>query len=132
MNSNIYLGGIEQLEKQLAFQEKGESVPGTGQVTPATISKSLYDRVLNRQAGKNNLFKIPTSRLSTTRKTGVVKDTNEDEEQDENVESDKSHSKIKFVNGPGRSQFEGLDEVPEVKSLRRSSKPKYVTIERHR
>ncbi|XP_016840266.1 mucin-5AC isoform X1 [Nasonia vitripennis] len=124
-------GGIEQLEKQLAFQEKGESAQGTGHVTPATISKSLYDRVLNRQSGKNNLFKIPTSRLSTTRKTEEVKDTNEDEEQDEKIENDRSRSKVKFVNGPGRSQFEGLDEVPEVKSLRRSNKPKYVTIERH-
>ncbi|OXU22575.1 hypothetical protein TSAR_016652 [Trichomalopsis sarcophagae] len=124
-------GGIEQLEKQLAFQEKGESAQGTGQVTPATISKSLYDRVLNRQSGKNNLFKIPTSRLSTTRKTEEVKDTNEDEEQDEKIENDRSRSKVKFVNGPGRSQFEGLDEVPEVKSLRRYNKPKYVTIERH-
>lgn len=117
------------------MQEKspsGESVQGNGQVTPATISKSLYERVLSRQSGKNNLFRIAPSRLSPTRKTDEIKNTEEDDEQGGKVINDKTTSTAKFVNGPGRSQFDGLDEVPEVKSLRRSSKPKYVTIERHR
>lgn len=35
-----------------------------------------------------------------------------------------------FANGPGGAQFEGLDDVPEVKNLRRLQKPQYVTIER--
>ncbi|KOX79324.1 Acidic mammalian chitinase, partial [Melipona quadrifasciata] len=95
-------GGIEQLEKQLLLQDKhpeSESGARSGNenATPATISRSLYERVLNRQAGKI------TSRQSTN--------TNR-------------------ANGPGSAQFEGLDELPEVKGLRRSQKPQYVTIER--
>lgn len=96
-------GGIEQLEKQLLLQDKNsnESSASSGgeSATPATISRTLYERVLNRQAGK------VTSRQKASTNTN-------------------------FANGPGRAQFEGLEEVPEVKGLRRSQKPKYVTIER--
>lgn len=96
-------GGIEQLEKQLLLQDKNsnESLANSGgeSATPATISRTLYERVLNRQAGK------VTSRQRSSANTN-------------------------FANGPGRAQFEGLEEVPEVKGLRRSQKPKYVTIER--
>lgn len=96
-------GGIEQLEKQLLLQDKNsnESSASSGgeSATPATISRTLYERVLNRQAGK------VTSRQRASMNTN-------------------------FANGPGRAQFEGLEEVPEVKGLRRSQKPKYVTIER--
>ncbi|XP_043798177.1 mucin-12 isoform X3 [Apis laboriosa] len=96
-------GGIEQLEKQLLLQDKNsnESSANSGgeSATPATISRTLYERVLNRQAGK------VTSRQRSSTNTN-------------------------FANGPGRAQFEGLEEVPEVKGLRRSQKPKYVTIER--
>lgn len=96
-------GGLEQLEKQLLLQDKNsnESSASSGgeSATPATISRTLYERVLNRQAGK------VTSRQRASTNTN-------------------------FANGPGRAQFEGLEEVPEVKGLRRSQKPKYVTIER--
>ncbi|XP_043513826.1 mucin-5AC-like isoform X1 [Frieseomelitta varia] len=90
-------GGIEQLEKQLLLQDKNPenesgAKSGNENATPATISRSLYERVLSRQAGKI------TSRQR--------------------------------ANGPGSAQFEGLDELPEVKGLRRSQKPQYVTIER--
>lgn len=121
------------MEKQLALQEKnsGSDIQGDGQVTPATISKSLYERVLSRQGGKNNLFGIPNSRLSSRRKN--VEPETVDENDDEDVEEEEEAStKVKFVNGPGKSQFEGLDQVPEIKGLRRSNKPKYVTIERQR
>ena len=92
---------------------------------------------MNRQSTKSNLFRLPSTRVpSSTRKTIEVETDEDDEEEEEEVEEkivkDKSVSRLKFVNGPGRSQFEGLDEVPEVKGLRRSNKPKYVTIERHR
>lgn len=95
-------GGIEQLEKQLLFQDKNaDTTSGSKNVTPATISRSLYERVLNRQASKiasqHPVF---------------------------------SSSEISYVNGPGRAQFEGLDEIPEVKNLRQ--KHQYVTIERSR
>ncbi|KYM94104.1 Chitotriosidase-1, partial [Cyphomyrmex costatus] len=94
--------GIEELEKQLLFQEKNvDTKSGSESVTPATISRSLYERVLNRQ----------TNRISNHR-------------------SVLSSSEISYVNGPGRAQFEGLDDIPEVKNLRRSQKPQYVTIER--
>ncbi|XP_063989734.1 mucin-2 isoform X2 [Diachasmimorpha longicaudata] len=102
-------GGIEQLEKQLHLQEKtsGDTTEGN-LATPATISRSLYERVLNRQATK--LFGGATG-----------KDTKQ-----------VANSRGSFQNGPGRSQFEGLDEVPEVKSLRRTNKHQYVTIARQR
>uniref|UniRef100_A0ABD2XD38 chitinase n=1 Tax=Trichogramma kaykai TaxID=54128 RepID=A0ABD2XD38_9HYME len=120
-------GGIEQLEKQLAIQEKG-SADQVNDQTPPTISKSLYDRVLSQQSSKKNYFNAKTLNDRT------VKFSKEDPEELESVEEEKivrNKSRSKFMNGPGRTQFEGLDEVPEVKSLRRSSKPKYVTIERH-
>ncbi|XP_018378075.1 PREDICTED: uncharacterized threonine-rich GPI-anchored glycoprotein PJ4664.02-like [Trachymyrmex cornetzi] len=95
-------GGIEELEKQLLFQEKNsDTKSGSESVTPATISRSLYERVLNRQ----------TNRIGNHRPV-------------------LSSSETSYVNGPGRAQFEGLDDIPEVKSLRRSQKPQYVTIER--
>ncbi|KAM0733221.1 Acidic mammalian chitinase [Formica fusca] len=95
-------GGIEHLEKQLLFQEKNFDVRSDSEsVTPATISRSLYERVLSRQANKLG-----------------------------NSRPEPSSSETSYVNGPGRAQFEGLDDIPEVKSLRRSQKPEYVTIER--
>ncbi|XP_025262174.1 mucin-3A isoform X2 [Camponotus floridanus] len=95
-------GGIEQLEKQLLFQEKNSGLKSDiANVTPTTISRSLYERVLNRQT-TNKLSNKPVL----------------------------SSSETSYVNGPGRAQFEGLDDIPEVKNLRRSQKPQYVTIER--
>ncbi|XP_050466044.1 serine-rich adhesin for platelets-like [Cataglyphis hispanica] len=95
-------GGIEHLEKQLLLQEKNSDIRSDSEsVTPATISRSLYERVLSRQANK----------LGNSRPVS-------------------SSSETSYVNGPGRAQFEGLDDIPEVKSLRRSQKPQYVTIER--
>lgn len=78
------------------------------------------------------MFGLPAARLPSSRKTGEVQDDEDQELEEEKVVSTKSSTRIKSVNGPGRSQFEGLDEVPEVVSLRRTNKPKYVTIERHR
>lgn len=96
------LGGIEQLEKQLLLQEKSsDTTSGSANVTPAAISRSLYERVLNRQ----------TNKVASQRPV-------------------LSSSETSYVNGPGRAQFEGLDDIPEVKNLRRSQKPQYVTIER--
>lgn len=90
------------MEKQLLLQEKNSDArSGSESVTPATISRSLYERVLNRQA----------SRISNQRPI-------------------LSSSETSYVNGPGRAQFEGLDDIPEVKNLRRAEKPQYVTIER--
>ena len=110
-----------------------------GQTTPTTISKTLYERVLSQQSSKKNVFGGSNARLSSNKKLDKLEDEdpeNSDSDADA-AESDKiiknnNDAKNKFVNGPGRTQFEGLDEVPEVKSLRRSTKPKYVTIERHR
>ncbi|XP_076757244.1 uncharacterized protein LOC143427196 [Xylocopa sonorina] len=96
-------GGLEELEKQLLLQEKNteDTVNSNNEnATPATISRTLYERVLNRQASK-----------TTNKQRGSTTNTN-------------------YANGPGKAQFEGLDEVPEVKTLRRSQKPQYVTIER--
>lgn len=89
------------MEKQLLLQERNSDIrSGSENVTPAAISRSLYERVLNRQA----------TRIGS--------------------QPALSSSETSYVNGPGRAQFEGLDDIPEVKSLRRSQKPQYVTIER--
>jgi hypothetical protein len=77
------------------------------------------------------LFGLPSARLPSSRKTDNIENEEDELDEDKNV-NDRSNSKIKFVNGPGRSQFDGLDDVPEVKSLRRSNKPKYVTIKRQK
>ncbi|XP_034949462.1 uncharacterized protein Cht6 [Chelonus insularis] len=119
-------GGLEQLEKQLKLGDKNsnkKSEPGSDEITPATISRSLYERVLNRQASKvGGLFATTTT-------------TTEQPKINRNVfltDQTTRSNRINYQNGPGRSQFEGLDEVPEVKSLRRTNKPHYVTIERQR
>ena len=119
------IGGIEQLEKQLHYQEKNAAgnsgtTEDNGKSTPATISRSLYEKVLNRQASK--IAGGFRGSLSTTQST-----TGDTVEQG----SDKN-SRIGFRNGPGEAQFEGLDDVPEVKNLRRTNKPQYVTIARNR
>lgn len=118
-------GGIEHLEKQLLLQGKhpagqaGTTV-GTGQVTPATISRSLYERVLNRQTSKVGSRFFGTSSPKPPENKG-----NEEKEGNK-------RQRTAYTNGPGRAQFDGLDDLPEVKSLRRTHKPQYTTIERSR
>ena len=118
-------GGIEHLEKQLLLQEKHTGgTSGTtaerGQATPATISRTLYERVLNRQGSKVGSRVFGTSSPKSIEHKGK-------EEKEEN-----NKSRIGYTNGPGQAQFDGLDDLPEVKSLRRTNKPKYTTIERSR
>lgn len=118
-------GGIEQLEKQLNYQEKNSggnsgTTEENGRSTPATISRSLYERVLNRQATR--IAGGFLGSLSTTQSTNG----------DKSDRAETKNSRTSFINGPGGAQFEGLDSVPEVKNLRRTNKPQYVTIERHR
>lgn len=107
-------GGLEQLEKQLNYQEKNSGkvkIEGNDKMTPATISRSLYERVLNRQATRfGGAFGITSPRTTT---------------------ADKKQSSV-VQNAPGSTQFQGLDDVPEVKSLRRNGKPQYVMIERQK
>lgn len=115
---------MDQLEKQLNLQEKPsisrvDTTESEERVTPATISRSLYERVLNRQATRvAGLFGTSTPR-STTTNTAVTARTTK-------------ATKVKYQNGPGASQFQGLDDIPEVQSLRRTNKHQYVTIERQR
>ncbi|XP_043270406.1 serine-rich adhesin for platelets-like [Venturia canescens] len=118
-------GGIEQLEKQLLYQDKNsgaisESTAENGKSTPATISRSLYERVLNRQATRiAGGFLGSFSTTQTSKSPEVERSTSK-------------NSRTGFINGPGGAQFEGLDQVPEVKTLRRTTKHQYVTIERQR
>ncbi|KAF7990451.1 hypothetical protein HCN44_000256 [Aphidius gifuensis] len=101
-------GGLEQLEKQLNYQGK-DKAEGNDKMTPATITRSLYERVLSRQATRfSGSFGVTSPRTTTTTKLNTVQ------------------------NAPGNSQFEGLDDIPEVKSRRRIGKPQYVTIERQK
>lgn len=127
----VFPGGIEELEKQLNLQSKGsESSAKSGttkdrdDVTPASITRSLYERVLNRKANSGTtLFPRTTTSPITT--------STETPERLYPQASVSQRSKSSFRNGPGGSQFEGLDDLPEVKSLRRE-KPQYVTINRQR
>lgn len=86
-----------QQEKNVEGNSNGDS----SVVTPATISRTLYERVLSRQAARGQLDSEATPLKRTD-----------------------------YVNGPGRAQFDGLEDLPEVKSLRKLQKPQYVTIER--
>lgn len=113
---------MEHLEKQLNLQDRHSSssentTKDDGRVLPTKISHSLYERVLNRQATRNSgLFGGSTTRSIVPGNDATAKvDTN---------------SRINYRNGPGGAQFEGLDDVPEVKNLRRINKPQYVNIER--
>ncbi|XP_033232271.1 mucin-5AC isoform X2 [Belonocnema kinseyi] len=121
-------GGIEHLEKQLLLQGKHPAAQaittvGTGQVTPATISRSLYERVLNRQTSKVGSRFFGTSSPKSPE--------NKNNEGNEGKQGNKRQGSG-YTNGPGRAQFDGLDDLPEVKSLRRTHKPQYTTIERSR
>lgn len=56
----FFLGGIEELEKQLKLQETATtsaSAPNQSPTTPTILTRSLYERVLNRATskGKTNL-----------------------------------------------------------------------------
>lgn len=50
------IGGIEELEKQLKLQEAGTtsaSASNQDSTTPTTLTRSLYERVLNRATSKS-------------------------------------------------------------------------------
>ncbi|XP_012255000.2 uncharacterized threonine-rich GPI-anchored glycoprotein PJ4664.02 isoform X1 [Athalia rosae] len=125
-------GGIEEVEKQLHLQGKGgESNARTGSathvadVTPATISRSLYERVLNRQAANSgsSLFRRTTPSPNTVTEVAM--------QRSDPQPAVISRSRPSYRNGPGETQFEGLDDLPEVKNLRKE-RPQYVTINRQR
>ncbi|XP_069690493.1 uncharacterized protein Cht6 isoform X3 [Periplaneta americana] len=99
------LGGIEQLEKQLHLQDSDQGSP-SGPVTTSGFSRSLYDRVLNRNSNRAN-SPASDSLPTTPRYTSL------------------------YRNRPVKPQNEGLEGLDEVKALRRE-KPQYVTIKRNR
>ncbi|KAJ8676113.1 hypothetical protein QAD02_011899 [Eretmocerus hayati] len=117
-------GGIEQLEKQLALQERSSdngSNQGTDEVTPAIISKSLYQRVLSRQANKNNLFGASSTRETSGRKSDESEVATEDNEK---VDNSKRKS-------DGIPDGESTQTIPEEKPapMTRSTQG-YVNIRR--
>lgn len=104
-------GGLEGLQRQLAFKEHN-SANGDSVVPTAGISRTLYNRVLNRGNTKSPIFKTRQNAqvTSSTSTTPSYK------------------SSIRNRGGPQNQGLEALDEVSNLKK----EKPQYVTIHRER
>ncbi|XP_018567327.1 uncharacterized protein LOC108907948 [Anoplophora glabripennis] len=142
-------GGIEELEKQLSGSKTGVTNPSSDSTTPSGISKSLYERVLNK-AVKNTLNskKNPLTTLRNSR--GPQNDglSRKDESPSSSSKTDrgklqytsisrKRPSTEKSIEEDKDDEEEEEEEVKEdnAKTRRTFSKkfqPEYVTIRRPR
>lgn len=115
------LGGIEQLEKQLNF-DNVKSSESTPTVAPL-ISKKLYEKVLNSATGRSFL---PQSRysFSTQRNNTATSSTSESDKPKSSGGVNKYSSVIR--NSRPSTQSEVADKKPSDSSGR----PQYVTINR--
>lgn len=115
------VGGLDELEKQLRLQEDGgmilkDSKTQEISTTPASISKSLYEKVLSVSTGGGNA-------AVRNRFSSFVN-------KEQNTETKKTDNKYSSVIRNSRpSQNAGLDKLPELESFIKE-KPKYVTIQR--
>lgn len=122
-------GGVEELEKYLKLQEDGSvgvTSSGPGSTTPATISRSLYERVLSRANGS-------TSKTNTgTSSTGINTSTST------KGRGTLSYSILNRNSRPG-SQSQSQDTTSESATRDNSEdgtvrrvRPQYTTINRQR
>jgi chitinase len=111
------------LEKQLRIQEDGEIIMKDSKdqisTTPSSISKDLYERVLNKATGGTFLTKnrFSSSFSGKTTETEVPK-------------PDNKYSSVVRNSRPG-PQNSGLEKLPEFDAFLKD-KPKYTTINRQR
>lgn len=109
-------GGLEELEKQLRTQNN-DNAQETITTTAASISKSLYDKILSRASSSNlESFK---NRFSDSPSGNRVRST-----------SAQKYTPIVRNSRPG-PQNAGVDKLPEFEGFLRE-KPQYVTISRPR
>jgi chitinase len=117
------VGGIEELEKQLNIQDGEVSLKASktqsASTTPSTISKDLYERVLNKASGGQFLTKNRFS-SSFSGKTS----------EKDSAKPDTKYSPVVRNNRPD-AQNSGLDKLPDF-DLILKEKPKYTTITRQR
>lgn len=131
-------GGIDELEKQLKFQENGDvtvSDPKFKEISttpPTAFSKSLYQKVLSRTTNKLGAQNNRYSQLFN-RKQDKSDDESNTEASPTPVVRQNSDSKYSSVirNSRPNPQNAGLDELPEFDGFLKE-KPKYVTIHRTR
>lgn len=116
------VGGLDELEKQLRLQEDGGMVLKDSKTqeistTPASISKSLYEKVLSVSTSGGNA--AVRNRFSSF----VNK-----QESTETKKGDNKYSSV-IRNSRPSPQNAGLDKLPELEGFIKE-KPKYVTIQR--
>lgn len=116
------VGGLDELEKQLRLQEDGGMVLKDSKTqeistTPASISKSLYEKVLSVSTGGGNA--AVRNRFSSFVNKGETTETKK---------ADNKYSSV-IRNSRPSPQNAGLDKLPELEGFIKE-KPKYVTIQR--
>lgn len=128
-------GGIEELEKQLNFQDHGDSsnIKSDSKVTtPATIiNKSLVDKIKNRASifksrtplfnGASSPEKIIEQKTSTTTQSSSSQAP---------VETSKKYNSINRFSRP-QAQNDGVDKIPESDAVL-IEKPQYTSILRRK
>ncbi|XP_032295580.1 uncharacterized protein Cht6 isoform X3 [Drosophila virilis] len=130
------VGGVEQLEKHLLRNKDGsitlkENVASGAPTTPSTISKSLYDRVLNRP---ETLGTFTRQRLNVAKiqSTESVEYSNAAVAGDGSSQTNNSkYSSVLRGNSRQGPQNEGLEKLAEFDGFLKERKP-YVTINRNR
>ncbi|XP_017870852.1 PREDICTED: mucin-5AC isoform X2 [Drosophila arizonae] len=124
------VGGIEQLEKHLLRNKDGsitlkENFSNGAPTTPSTISKSLYDRVLNRPEtlGTFSRNRFSAAKVQTT-ESSVADDSS-------SQAGNSKYSSVLRGNSRQGPQNEGLEKLPEFDGFLKERK-QYVTINRNR
>lgn len=124
------VGGIEQLEKHLLRNKDGsitlkENFSSGAPTTPSTISKSLYDRVLNRP---ETLGTFSRNRFNAVKVQST--ETTVAEDSSSQVGNSKYSSVLRGNSRQG-PQNEGLEKLAEFDGFLKERK-QYVTINRNR
>ncbi|XP_034489275.1 serine-rich adhesin for platelets [Drosophila innubila] len=130
------VGGVEQLEKHLLQNKDGsitlkENASSGTPTTPSTISKSLYDRVLNRPLTLNS-FTRNRPNVANLRTTESTEATNVAVVGDNNSQNNFSkYSSVLRGNSRQGPQNEGIEKISEFDGFLKERK-QYVTINRNR
>lgn len=113
------VGGVEQLEKHLLQNKDGsitlkENASNGAPTTPSSISKSLYDRVLNRP-GTLNSFARNRINVANLKVTESAEPTNVAVAGDNNSHNNFSkYSSVLRGNSRQGPQNEGIERFPNL------------------
>ncbi|KAM8718616.1 hypothetical protein ACLKA7_001344 [Drosophila subpalustris] len=132
------VGGVEQLEKHLLQNKDGSitlkenSSSGGAQTTPSTISKSLYDRVLNRpgtfSSFTRNRINASNQQFTQTQTTESINVAVAGDSSSRNNYS--KYSSVLRGNSRQGPQNEGIEKIAEFDGFLKERK-QYVTINRN-